>query len=251
MWNRIAIVEPKDKTTDSIKDQLNARNAFIMPLAEAETAPPGTVAVVGEARHLTAMLNAACAIGREQAGILQLLADAIDCREGIALGASERVRAHAARFAQALRLGTDQQLALERGALLRDIGKIKVPNDVLLKHGVLGYDEWLLLQAHSALGAELLRERGLAGDVIEIVHNHHECYDGDGYPDHLEKEAIPYLARMMKILDVYCAMTSPRHYRANQSSHKDALTYLKSEQGKHFDPELIAVFIESEVGDAG
>ncbi len=250
MWNRIAIVEPKDKMPDSIQERLDTRNAFIAPLAEAETAPPGTVAVVGEARRLDAMLNAACAIGLEQAGILQLLADAIDCREGIALGASERVRAHAARFAQALRLSADEQLVLERGALLRDIGKLKVPNEVLLKRSVLSYDEWLLLQAHSALGAELLLERGLAGDVIEIVHHHHECYDGDGYPDHLEKEAIPYLARVMKILDVYCAMTSPRHYRANQSSHKDAVTYLKSEQGKHFDPELIEVFIASEVGEA-
>ncbi len=180
--------------------------------------------------------------------ILGLLADAIGCREGLPLGASERVREHAERFGKALGLSPGDQASLERGALLRDIGKIQIPNAVLLKQGILDYDEWVLLQGHSALGAALLEERGVLKDIIDIVHYHHECHDGDGYPDHLEGEAIPYLARIVKILDVYCAMTSPRHYRDTQSSTQEGIMHLLAERGKHFDPALIDVFVEAGIG---
>ncbi|HPO15828.1 MAG TPA: HD domain-containing phosphohydrolase [Candidatus Hydrogenedentes bacterium] len=250
MLKRIAVVGASEKSAASLMAKQECQGLLLAALGAKEKVQAGTVAAVGEPRHIEAVLNAARAIGEEHEGILNLLACAIDCREGITPGASERVRDHAARFARALNLSPDDQLLLERGALLRDVGKIKVPNEVLLKHGVLTYDEWLLLQAHSTLGAELLREQGVCPDVLEIVHYHHECYDGDGYPDHLEKEAIPYFARIMKIVDVYCAMTSPRHYRAHQSSHKDALLFLNSERGKHFDPQLIDVFVASEVGQS-
>jgi HD-GYP domain-containing protein (c-di-GMP phosphodiesterase class II) len=183
--------------------------------------------------------------------VLLLLSDAIGCREGIPLGSAERVRAHALRFGEALDLNADALLVLERGALLRDIGKLKIDNDVLLKKSVLSYDDWLLLQQHTKLGVSLLEERGVGGDVVDIVLYHHECFDGDGYPEQLEGEAIPYLARVMKIVDVYCAMTSPRHYRETHTSHEDAIAYLKSERGKHYDAALLDVFLEAEVGQAG
>lgn len=251
MLKRIAVVGGSEKSTALLNSKQGCQDLFFADLGTKEKVRAGTVAAVGEPRYIESVLNAARGIGAEHEGLLNLLACAIDCREGITSGASERVRDHAARFAQALNLSQDEQLILERGALLRDIGKIKVPNEVLLKHGVLTYDEWLMLQAHSTLGAELLRERELCQDVLEIVQYHHECYDGDGYPEHLEKDAIPYFARIMKILDVYCAMTAPRHYRAHQSSHKDALLFLNSERGKHFDPELIDVFMASEIGQCG
>ena len=91
---------------------------------------------------------------------------------------------------------------------------------------------------------------GLDGfqDTADIVRRHHECYDGDGYPDRLEGDAIPYLARVVKVIDVYCAMTSPRHYREGQASHDEALEHIKSEHGKHFDPELVDVFLKDDLG---
>lgn len=189
------------------------------------------------------------AAGKEQNALLSLLADALVCREEMPLGASGRVREHAARFGTALGLPPEQQESLERGALLRDVGKILIPNAVLLKAGVLTYDEWALLRSHCKLGAELLRERQVLTDIIDIVHFHHECFDGDGYPDHLEGEEIPYLARIVKILDVYCAMTSARHYRASQSSNQEAVLHLLAERGKHFDPALVDAFMDAGIAD--
>ncbi len=180
--------------------------------------------------------------------LLGLLADAIDCREGIALGGSRRVCDHATRFARALGLNSEEQILLERGALLRDIGKLSISNEVLLKNKVLTYDEWILLQQHTCLGVKLLEERSFCTGVADIVHRHHECYDGTGYPDGIERDEIPRFARIMKILDVYCAMTSPRHYRKTHNTHESAVEYLLSERGKHFDPELIDVFIGENIG---
>lgn len=195
--------------------------------------------------------DSAAGASSDSIATLLLLSSAIGCREGIPLGSAERVRAHAVRFGEALGLSAAALLVLERGALLRDIGKLKIDNDVLLKKSVLSYDDWLLLQQHTTLGVELLEERGVGQDVTEIVQYHHECFDGDGYPEQLEGDAIPYLARVMKIVDVYCAMTSPRHYRETHTSHDDAIAYLKSERGKHYDAALLDVFLEAEVGQAG
>ena len=85
-------------------------------------------------------------------------------------------------------------------------------------------------------------------DTAEVVLTHHECFDGTGYPRGLEGEEIPRLGRIMKIADVYCAMTSPRPYRAGHSTHEEALEHLQEERGKHFDPELVDVFIDAKVG---
>ncbi|MBN2308054.1 MAG: HD domain-containing protein, partial [Candidatus Hydrogenedentes bacterium] len=153
-------------------------------------------------------------------------------------------------FGKALKLSADDQLLLERAALVRDVGKLKIPNRILLKDSVLTYDEWSMLRKHTRLGASLLEGTPALKDTADIVRRHHCCYDGTGYPDGLEGEQIPYLARVLKILDVYCAMTSPRHYREGSSTHKQALAHLRAERAKHFDPELVDVFIKSRVGKA-
>lgn len=182
------------------------------------------------------------------AELLRLLAEAVDAREGHKTGSCARLSDHAVRMGQALDLSDDEIDALEWGALLHDIGKLRVSNDALMKKSVLSYDEWLDLQAHTTKGAELLRELGIGEQVLEIVEGHHECFDGDGYPHHKERDQIPLLARIMKICDVFTAMTSPRHYRPDVPSIDDALEYLKAERAKHFDPDLIDVFIEKEIG---
>jgi len=188
-------------------------------------------------------------IAQERINTLVLLSDAVDCREGISVGSSNRVRELATRFAQVLGLSRNEQIVLEHGALLRDIGKITIPNDVLLKNSTLTYDEWVLIQHHTIRGVELLNERGICQEISDILLRHHECYDGDGYPDHMEGDAIPYFARIIKILDVYCAMTGQRHYRKTKCTHEEALKYLQSERGKHFDPELIDTFVREEIGE--
>lgn len=179
---------------------------------------------------------------------LYLLAEAIDCRESFRPGSSQRVVEHATRFAQVLGLRSDEQITLERGALLRDIGKLKIPNEVLLKNGLLDYDEWNLIQAHTHIGADLVKNLDGFEDIENIVRRHHETWDGDGYPDKLEKEAIPFAARIIKIVDVYCAMTSPRPYREGMATKQQALDHLQNERGKHFDPELVDIFLENDLG---
>ncbi len=248
MLKRIAVAADDAKLVKTLKMQAEQHDVLVHALSEGEALPPATSGIVASLDKPAAILSWADNLGEEQYGVLTLLADAIACRESLPLGADERVRQHAVRFGEALGLSREDLLVLERGAILRDIGKIKVPNDVLLKKSVLDYDEWMLLQGHAKLGADLLRERGIATDVIEVVECHHECWDGDGYPQHLEKEQIPYLARIMKIIDVFCAMTSPRLYRKTVCSHEDALHHFRSEQGKHYDPELVDVFINAEVG---
>jgi putative nucleotidyltransferase with HDIG domain len=248
MLSRITVVGKDPKLLETLCAAAKNEAVQINAIAVGEAVPHGTSAIMATENEGMAALEAALTVCKGHEALLGLLADAVASREGIALGSSQRVRRHAARFAEALQLTADEQLVLERGALLRDIGKVKIHNDVLLKLSVLSYDDWILLQQHTHLGATLLEERNVGADVLDIVRYHHECYDGDGYPDNLEGEAIPYFARIIKIVDVYCAMTSPRHYRKTQTSHEDALAYLKSERGKHYDPELMDVFVNAEIG---
>jgi len=226
-----------------------AKDAQVQVISvDVEGIPPSVTAIVADGESAAPALKAALAMGECNEELLRLIAEAVDCREGFSEGASVRVMEHATRFAVAIGLSPEDRLTLERGALVRDIGKIRIPNRVLLKEGVLTYDEWRMLQEHPHLGAEIVAKTRALKDVCDIVRNHHECYDGDGYPEALEGESIPYLARIMKLLDVYCAMTSPRHYRKGHSTHEEAIEYLRSEQGKHFDPQLVDVFINAEVG---
>jgi response regulator RpfG family c-di-GMP phosphodiesterase len=188
------------------------------------------------------------AAAREREALLELLAEAIDCREGIPAGSAARLREHATRFAEAMGLAPEERLTLERAALLRAVGKLRLSNDVLLKKSLLNYDEWILLKQYPALGADLLAERGVCGDVLDAIRSHQECFDGTGYPAGIEGEDIPLLARMLRILVVYCAMTSPRHYRSTVTGHDEAIEYFLQERGKHYDDELVDVFIAHQVG---
>jgi len=247
MLHRISVIgaaKALGEAIDAAPDEVE-----LVTIKPKDDLPQGTAAVAGATSKAPELLRLALEQARRNHVLLQLFAEAVDAREGMLTGSARRLEAHATRFAQALELDNAARLTLERGALLRDIGKIRIANDVLMKNSVLTYDEWILLQQHTHLGAQLLQELDFATDVIEIVRHHHESYDGDGYPSRLEGEAIPLLARAMKILDSYCAMTSPRHYRATHSTHEEAIAYLESERGKHFDPALVDVFIQHNIGE--
>jgi len=247
MLKRIAVGGLDDKACKAPNKGVKKLDIQLVDVDESEILPDFTDGLLHHNSALDALYLAVQQADRSE-GLLHLLAEAIDCRESFKPGSSHRVVDHAARFAKALGLDEDQRLLLERGALLRDIGKLKIPNEVLLKDGLLTYDEWKLIQEHTSIGADLVCDMvGLEG-IEEIVRCYHECFDGNGYPDKLEGDAISYLARVLKIIDVYCAMTSPRAYRSGTSSKKDALGHLKSEGGKHFDPELVEVFLEKKIG---
>lgn len=246
MLKRIAIVGDAELVRSANEANDNPQ-IFFTTMDDTARPAPGACAVLAPSGHSRQAVKAAAAVAEEHAAALNLIADAVAAREGIPLGDSMRVLEHASRFARVLQLSPEDTTCLERASLLRDIGKIRIPNDILLKKSVLDFDEWTLLKGHSRLGAELLLERGVSIDIVQIVEFHHECYDGDGYPDHLERAEIPFLARVMRILDVYCAMTSPRQYRKSTYSVKEAVEYLKAERSKHFDPELVDAFVAGNV----
>ncbi len=235
MLTRIAVVGDDEALEQAL---VEAGGEIAAVNVAAGVSPPNGAVAAGGGGAEAELVRVALTLGKEQDAVLHLLSDAVDAREGIHAGSGKRLQEHAVRMAQALNLSAADQCTLERGAIFHDIGKIAISNEVLLKKSVLDYDEWLLLQQHTDLGAELL----------EIVRCHHECWDGDGYPNKLEGEAIPYLARIMKLLDVYCAMTSPRHYRSTYASHAQAVEYLQSERGKHYDAALVDVFLSNDVG---
>lgn len=245
MLKRVAVVGTD--TVDQDLAKAAARQGIqLKPMAEGAPLPPGSGATLAPADAHSLPAISAQAVAHDS--LLVLLAEAVDSREGLVKGSSERIRDHATRFAKALGLSEDDQFALERGALLHDVGKILLSNEVLLKKAVLDYDDWLLLQAHTTMGGDLLLEYQIHGDVVDIVRYHHECWNGEGYPENLEKDAIPQLARIMKVLDVYCSMTSPRHYRNGHASHEDAVAHLKEERGERFDPELVDSFLKADIG---
>lgn len=135
---------------------------------------------------------------------------------------------------------------LYNAAPMHDIGKIGVPDNVLLKPGKLDYDEWQLIKMHCEYGVEIIGEHAspLLHMAREVALYHHEKWNGEGYPYGLSGEDIPLSARIVAIADVFDALTSERPYKKAWSV-KDAIALIQDEAGKHFDPSLVPPFIES------
>lgn len=250
MLKRIAVLGADETAQKALEKGIKKLDVQLTPVEEGAELPDFTGAVVHGGDAIEA-LPAALQLMDHTESLLHLLAEAVDCRESFRPGSSERVVEHATRFAKALELSDNERLLLERAALLRDIGKLRIPNEVLLKDGLLTYDEWNLIQQHTTIGADLVASIPGLGGIMDIVRCHHESWDGDGYPDKLEGENIPLLARALKIIDVFCAMTSPRTYRLGHASKDDATLHLENEQGKHFDPDLVDVFLKQKIGKVG
>ncbi len=138
-------------------------------------------------------------------------------------------------------LSEHEMVTLERGVFLHDIGKIHMPDSVLLKPGFLSDEERTVMQQHPAIGYEMLRHNPLLTDAAEIVLAHHERYNGSGYPMGLTGENIPLGARICAITDTFDALTSIRPYRMPMS-FEDACNYIKSERGRHYDPQIVDMF---------
>jgi HD-GYP domain-containing protein (c-di-GMP phosphodiesterase class II) len=133
-------------------------------------------------------------------------------------------------------------LHVRRGALLHDIGKMGIPDSILLKPGPLSEAEWVIMRRHPNYAYELLSPIDYLRQALDIPHYHHEKWDGSGYPYHLEHERIPITARIFSIVDVWDALRSDRPYRAGWPDEK-VMDYLRAEAGKHFDPEVVKAFM--------
>src|SRR6188508_2094700 len=147
-------------------------------------------------------------------------------------------------IANALALERDEAETIELAAPLHDIGKIGIPDGILLKPARLDETEWSTMQRHPVIGHEILK--GSASKYVRmgalIALGHHERYDGKGYPSGLDGDHIPLCARIVAVADVYDALTSVRPYKKAWKSD-EALDYIKAQRGKHFDPRLVDAFL--------
>jgi putative nucleotidyltransferase with HDIG domain len=175
-------------------------------------------------------------------GALRTLARAIDAKSPWTAGHSDRVTALSLALGERIGLDAGQLEKLERGGLLHDVGKIGVPAAVLDKPGPLSEDEWAVMRSHTTLGGRILEPIGRYADVIPIVLYHHERWDGSGYPRGLAGEAIPLLARVLAVADVYDALTSERPYRAGMDI-ETALAIIENGSGTHFEERIATAFI--------
>ena len=175
---------------------------------------------------------------------LMALASALDVREHSAGVHSQRVADYMLRLAREAGVRDRDTLdVLWRGALLHDVGKIGIPDKVLLKPGPLSEEEWVVMRNHPDVGAGMLRKIDFLRGPSEIVLSHHERYDGTGYPRRLKGAQIPLGARFFAVIDVYDALTTDRAYHTGRS-HTDAITKIREKSDTHFDPAIVAAFVK-------
>jgi putative nucleotidyltransferase with HDIG domain len=168
--------------------------------------------------------------------------DSIESKDRYTQGHCERVAFFACVLADSAGFSARSLFWFRIGALLHDIGKIIVPTEVLNKPGKLTEEEWAIMKRHPEAGLELVADIDFPGDIRAIIRNHHERWDGTGYPDRLAGEAIPLAARILCVADVYDALTTTRSYRPGLT-HARAAEIMKSSPGQ-FDPELLETFLE-------
>jgi len=169
-------------------------------------------------------------------------ANALDLRDKETEGHSKRVTEKSIMLARLAGINEEKIAHLRRGALLHDVGKLGIPDSILLKEGPLTSQEWSVMKTHPVLAYEWISQIPFLRSALEIPYSHHEKWDGTGYPLGLRGEEIPLAARLFAIIDVWDAITSDRPYR-KAMEYQEAVQYIKSQSGKHFDPELVPLLI--------
>jgi PAS domain S-box-containing protein len=168
---------------------------------------------------------------------------ALDLRDKETEGHTRRVTELTMRLTQAMGMSEGELVHVRRGALLHDIGKMGVPDAILLKPGPLDEDEWVIMRRHPVYAYQMLLPIAYLQEALDIPYCHHEKWDGSGYPRGLKGEQIPLAARIFAVVDVWDAMRSDRPYRKGHSA-AETREYIRSLAGTHFDPEVVRVFLE-------
>ena len=180
---------------------------------------------------------------------LKVLAGAIEAKDPYTRGHSDRVRSLSLRIGMKLGLSRKRLEDLVFGALLHDIGKIGIKDEVLQKQGRLSPEEYRHVQEHPLIGVKILEAFDSFKDKVLMIRHHHEHFDGNGYPDRLVGEEIPVEARIIAISDAFDAMTSLRPHRASMTL-ETAIKEMKECVGKQFDPAIVEVFLKERLYDS-
>jgi putative nucleotidyltransferase with HDIG domain len=172
------------------------------------------------------------------------LAYAIDAKDQYTQGHSQKVSAYAALLAEAVGLSEAEVEEIRLGAVLHDVGKVGIPEQILNKSGPLNPEEWESMKTHVTYGGRLLEPLRPLARIRQMVFHHHEFFDGSGYPDALSGKDIPLGARIVTIADSYDTITSDRSYKKGRTAEQ-ALSELERCAGTQFDPELVEAFVRA------
>ena len=167
---------------------------------------------------------------------------AMDLRDEETEGHTQRVTDLTLKLARLMGIRDDQLIHIRRGALLHDMGKLGIPDQILLKPGKLTDDEWVIMRKHPVYAYDMLSSIEYLRPALDIPYCHHEKWDGSGYPRGLKGEEIPLAARIFAVIDAWDALTSDRPYRKAWSREK-TLAYIREQTGSHFDPQVVEVFL--------
>lgn len=181
-------------------------------------------------------------LAREKIQDVMSLARSVEEKDEITEGHCNRLERLAILTGERLGLSGQRLIDLSYAAYLHDIGKVKIPDDILNKQGSLTEDEQKLMQQHPALGGEMLTDQEFLTTTAKIVTAHHEDFDGNGYPEGLSGADIPIEARIVRVVDTFDAITSVRPYQRALAT-EEAIHELEKGMGKQFDPEVVRAFL--------
>jgi len=177
---------------------------------------------------------------------VKILAEAIDAKDPYLRGHSDRVRRMSLRIAVSLGFTEERMEILEYGALLHDIGKIGIQDEILRKPGPLSLEEYQTIREHPLIGVRIVEGIEFFKDKIPMIRNHHEHFNGGGYPDGLMGEGIPLEARIIAVPDAFDAMASLRPHRGTMAL-EDILLEMEKYKGRQFDPKILEIFLQEKI----
>jgi putative two-component system response regulator len=175
--------------------------------------------------------------------VLFTLARGVEARDPYTEGHCERLSRYAAQLGEFIGLDADSVVALRRGGVLHDLGKISIPDHILKKGSNLTPEEWAIMRQHPVIGENIVRPLKSMRMVLPIIRNHHEHWDGSGYPDHLAGEQIPLLARVLQVVDVYDALRTARPYKPALNHEEAARTMREEAKAGLWDGDLVDEFL--------
>jgi putative nucleotidyltransferase with HDIG domain len=234
----VVVLVPDGASRELVRECFRAGARDVLTLAEA---PGGLAAALRRAHENVGTALALEQLRESYEQTLKALVSAIDLREQETADHSMRVALYSLRLALRLHLPEESLRDLYHGALLHDIGKIGIPDDVLLKPGPLSEAQWETMRTHAELGGEILGAISFLSPARDVPLCHHEAWDGSGYPVGLAGESIPLHARIFAVVDTYDALRSRRPYK-RAHLHIEAIELLRRASGRRLDPAIVERF---------